>query len=744
MNNSRFPRFNLWTLIAAAMLCVMLLPGAGRCDEVKEKMGSLVHSKEKVTVQADNVDYDRKTGIYTATGNVKISQGPAVLTSDKATLNEQTGDAEATGKARLVSEDNVVFADRIRVNFNTSLGIIEKGNIFVEKENYHIAGNSMQRVSEEEYQVYSGNMTTCNASNPFWSISASSLNVKMDDQVTGRNVVMRIKGIPVLYAPYAWFPLLKPRTSGFLIPGAGYSTKDGTKLSVSYFWAPLDNFDTTLSLDYRSMRGVGISDEIRFALDKDTQGKFNGYYMDDHKENKLRYNVTFQYQEVFTSSLSGRLDLNLSDRQFYRDLTDTTMERTQRSIDSNAFLTNRWDWGRAYLFSQYTRSLETFNNDFIVQRLPEAGFNILKNQVAGLPLYLDLDSSASYFYKAQGVSGGRFDIFPKLSGYFNLAGINFSPKIGYRETAYTLSGEEVIAAKTDPVTGKLVDEINPKFDDERGLFGAGIKVQTDFYRLYTFGGGPFEALRHTLEPAAAYNWVGDRGGASCPKFDEVDTYGRKSQVAYSLTNRFVLKYRAVDGKPSRVDYITLKLSQFYDVHSDNLVSGSRRAFSNLYGEIIYKGGQHITLNNDFRYDIYSGTFLSVNTDLKYEGGSGMWHMAIGQRFSTDSEQIFMSPTRFDFFTPSTDFVSDFIVQTRTSKEERLNFLTFEAGVMINQYWSVKGKIWYDVHTANFRETDFSAIYSSQCWGITANYVNRPGERQVLVLLNLRGLGNIRL
>jgi lipopolysaccharide assembly outer membrane protein LptD (OstA) len=80
----------------------------------------------------------------------------------------------------------------------------------------------------------------------------------------------------------------------------------------------------------------------------------------------------------------------------------------------------------------------------------------------------------------------------------------------------------------------------------------------------------------------------------------------------------------------------------------------------------------------------------------------------------------------------------------TPEDERVNFLTFEAGVVINRYWSAKGKVWYDIHTGNFRETDFSATYSSQCWGITANYVNRPRERQVFVYLNLKGLGNFRI
>ncbi len=106
-------------------------------------MKSIAGSKEPVTIQADSLRYDRKTNTYFADGNVKITQKDYTLTSEKATLNEETGDAEATGKARLVSPDNVVFADVIKVNFNTKLGVIEQGNIFVKNGNYRIKGNPL-------------------------------------------------------------------------------------------------------------------------------------------------------------------------------------------------------------------------------------------------------------------------------------------------------------------------------------------------------------------------------------------------------------------------------------------------------------------------------------------------------------------------------------------------------------------------------------------------------------------------
>ncbi len=69
----------------------------------------------------------------------------------------------------------------------------------------------------------------------------------------------------------------------------------------------------------------------------------------------------------------GRTDINLSDKNFFRDLTIATLERTQRALDSNVWLTNRWDWGRAYLFGQYTEDLDPSQNNDADSAAPSGG-----------------------------------------------------------------------------------------------------------------------------------------------------------------------------------------------------------------------------------------------------------------------------------------------------------------------------------------------------------------------------------
>ncbi|MGA2193506.1 MAG: LPS assembly protein LptD, partial [Nitrospirota bacterium] len=471
---------------------VSLIPAAARAeDRLSEKMNIMANSKGKITIQAEQIEYNRNTNTYTAVGKVRITQGGSVLTSDKATLNEDTGDAEAIGKARLVTEDHIIFADQMKVNFDTKLGVIEQGLIFVKKGTYSIKGDVLDRVSENEYKVKKGELTTCTAKIPFWTFTSSDYDVQMNGDIYGKDVVLRIRDFPVLYLPVAWLPLLKPRTSGFLIPRGGYSSTSGVRFIDGYYWAPLDNFDTTLILDYRSKKGEGVSTDIRYALDKDTALHLYGYFMDDHQANTLQYNTSLKYQEAFSDSLSGKLNINLSNPDFFRDLTWSAADRTQVSLDSDLWLTNRWDWGRVYCWSEYTEGLLSASpgqlspNDYIAQRVPEVGVNVVKKQLFDAPVYLDLDSSETYFSQRRGgvssVSGGRFDVSPKVSGFFSLDGINISPQVGYRETAYDLSG-------------------NSPLDDERGLFGAGIKAQTDFSRFFNFDGGPLAAIKHTIVP----------------------------------------------------------------------------------------------------------------------------------------------------------------------------------------------------------------------------------------------------
>jgi len=687
-------------------------------------MGGLLEASRPVKIDADSISYDRASATYRAEGNVRISQGGVSLTADAVTLDSRTGDAHASGKVRLTDEDNVLMADTVDVNFDTRLGVISNGELFVSRENYHITGKSVERASLDEYRVKSGSMTTCDSERPFWRVTADDLTVRMDRDITASGVVMRIKEIPVLYTPYAWFPLLKPRTTGFLLPRAGFSTEDGFRLYNSFYWAPTDNFDATLSVDYRSKRGAGVGLEVRTALAPRSSTRVYGYFMNDRKDNVERYNLVFTHSQDMGDKSSAKADIKLSDRQFYRDLADTALDRTQRSIDSNVFVTRDGGSYLAYMFGQFTQGL-VLNNDYIVQRLPEFGMSMSKRRLWGGPVYLDMDGSAAYFNKSKGVTGGRLDLSPTLSATFDLGGVYLTPSVGYRETVYNLAGKE-----------------NSLYDEERGLYGCGVSLQTALSRSFALSGGAGSSIRHTIEPLVAYNFVGRRGGDYFVKFDEIDTYGRKSAVAYSITNRFVMSLKGVD-RSSSMHYLTVRLGQFYDFYRDTKVAGVDRYFSSVYGELIYEAERMLTLKSEFRYNIYSGKLLSANTDMRLTDPSRRFRLVLGHRYSRDTDQTFLSPSSFGFFTPSTDFKSKFLVFSNTEYDE-INFLSAEGGVKLGDAWDLSAKVWYDTRTDNFRETMFSVNYSSQCWGISASYSNSPGKRQIMVLLNLKGLGVVKM
>ena len=234
-----------------------------------------------------------------------------------------------------------------------------------------------------------------------------------------------------------------------------------------------------------------------------------------------------------------------------------------------------------------------------------------------------------------------------------------------------------------------------------------------------------------------------RGGTNFPHFDGIDTYGRRDMAAYALTNRFVLKYREGGGAP-RVDYVTVRLGQFYDFFKDTGPSGEKRNLSNLYGEITYKAGSALDMENDFRYDFKSGAIRSVDTDLRYGGRLGAWYVALGQRFTKDTEPSFMPQSRFDFFTPSTDYVSDFDL-TGEPGDQTVDFLTVGGGLKITDHWKTDFKVWYDIRNHDLRETDASVSYAAQCWGATLDYRRRPGGgTQVMLFLRLMGIGNVKI
>jgi len=222
-------------------------------------------------------------GHFEARGLVDLRLGAMRIQADKADVYEDP-QPDGSVKRRLVAEGNVVFirgeerlsGDRVEMDesgrgfFENAVGFVEPG-VFIE-------GRRVERVDDDTYRVEGGKFTSCAQPNARWSFTATSARVEVDDKVVAKNSVLKVKGIPVFYAPYIYFPIRKDgRSTGFLFPHFGYSSYRGFNLGTGFFWAMGRSFDQTLYADYYSKVGHGFGHELRYAQASPSRGTFRTY-----------------------------------------------------------------------------------------------------------------------------------------------------------------------------------------------------------------------------------------------------------------------------------------------------------------------------------------------------------------------------------------------------------------------------------------------------------------------------------
>ena len=97
---------NKWTKIA--VLCVGLMLQLNGLQAAPEK------APVPTQLDGDVITYISKTGIMTAQGGVKLTQGTAVLTGDIGEYNTKTKEAVVTGNVKVVKEGSTLTAAEVR------------------------------------------------------------------------------------------------------------------------------------------------------------------------------------------------------------------------------------------------------------------------------------------------------------------------------------------------------------------------------------------------------------------------------------------------------------------------------------------------------------------------------------------------------------------------------------------------------------------------------------------------------
>ena len=112
--------------------------------------------------------------------------------------------------------------------------------------------------------VESTRLTRCAPGVDTWRVEAGHISMREEDRsARARNVVVRLKGVPVFYSPWLRIPVSDDRLSGFLLPDAGYSGDDGADIAAPFYLNLAPNYDATLTPRHVWDRGTGLTTEFR-------------------------------------------------------------------------------------------------------------------------------------------------------------------------------------------------------------------------------------------------------------------------------------------------------------------------------------------------------------------------------------------------------------------------------------------------------------------------------------------------
>jgi LPS-assembly protein len=232
--------------LAALVLVLALWPaGAFAADPTKGPF----------LLNADNVSYDTRLEVVTATGHVEISDEHRILLADEVSYNVREGIVRASGNVSLLEPNgDVIFVEYLELDDSLRTGVIRSIRILL-ANNARLAANGARRFENGDTEfakaVYSPCMLCKEAPEkpPLWQIKAARVVHDAEArEVRYKDAVLEVFGVPVAYTPYFSHPdpTVKRRT-GFLAPRFGSSDALGFQVETPYYIELGPSRDLTLA-----------------------------------------------------------------------------------------------------------------------------------------------------------------------------------------------------------------------------------------------------------------------------------------------------------------------------------------------------------------------------------------------------------------------------------------------------------------------------------------------------------------
>lgn len=529
-----------------------------------------------------------------AVGEVSLRKQGMSISADQLDYQQIEDEAEASGNVVLRRSQDTFSGPHLRLRVEDNTGYFDSPSFFIPREQPLIqgtwigldtpdipptrtvtgrgTGERLDFAGENQFILYGGRYSTCQAGDDSWYISAPTmqLDFNRNNGETGAGGKLVFHGMPLIYSPWGLsFPIEDNRRSGFLSPAFGTTNTSGIEFTAPWYWNIAPNMDATIAPRVMAKRGVQINTEFRYLEPTSSGTTSLSYLPNDQLAHIPRYAYSIVHAQNLPNGFSGQVNYNAaSDNNYNTDLSGPTTLAVQNSLLRQASLTYNAAWWSATANVQRYQILQDPLNPTPepYRLLPQLTFTASRNDLAD-NLVFNFSGDYSNFYQQKLPSGERVTLYPQFSLPLNTAFFQFTPKVGLHWTDYNVDYQPLGAAPI-PVRQQYAVPVYSvdstlSFERETRLFD--------------------HDMTQTFEPRVFYVRIPYVDQANAPVFDS--TVASYNYAQLFTENRYIGNDRVGD-----TDQITLAAtSRLLDA-----TTGGEILRASL-GQILYFQNQYVTL-----------------------------------------------------------------------------------------------------------------------------------------------------